>query len=306
MAKIYIHIGLHKTGTTTLQKQLFPACEGLNYIQRPALRRAIYSVTTEDPVYFDKVKVRKELLSQVTESRPNLISRECLSGSLGAGIIKRGLDNRSSILNNLQAAVPEANIILVIRRQDDFARSLYRQYLKLGGTERIEQFFGVGMAALPLAPISLFKYGPYIDSVLSRFKNGVLVLLFEEFVENPELFIEKLANYLGVETPKINIKNSNQSRLGATEMEVSRIMNRLFRNQFNPGGLFTGIPIAKHRRTKFTSPLAFVHSGWPWKRTIKNDSKLYRVSEEILNQVKDDNRAIDKEFNLGLQNYGYY
>lgn len=306
MTEIFVHIGLHKTATTTLQQQLFPECKGLNYIKRPALRRSIYALTTVDTAYFDAEAVRKDILNHVREDQPNLISREALSGASGAGIIKRGLDHRSPIIENLAAAVPEARIILVIRRQDALACSLYRQYLKLGGTEVLGRFFGINGKSLPLAPLDLFRYHPYVERIYRAFPGGILVLTFEEFVYDQKSFINKLTEYMHIEAPELHMTATNQTRLGAGGLEVSRILNRFFRSPLNPGGLFLGIPVWKRNRFKMVSPMSFVHTVWPWKGTLSADSKLKSLGRTILEAVREDNRKLDEEFNLGLDRFGYY
>jgi len=56
-----LHIGLHKTATTTLQHQLFPQTPGLNLfvtLQQP-MRDFMQMVTRQDPAYFDPEAARE-------------------------------------------------------------------------------------------------------------------------------------------------------------------------------------------------------------------------------------------------------
>ncbi len=48
-----IHIGLHKTDTTTLQRDAFPRCSDLNYLGGETVGRFEQASTTSDPIYFD-------------------------------------------------------------------------------------------------------------------------------------------------------------------------------------------------------------------------------------------------------------
>ena len=50
--KVFLHIGLHRTGTGTLQRQYFPACEDLNLLMTllPEMKRFVELVTRKDPL----------------------------------------------------------------------------------------------------------------------------------------------------------------------------------------------------------------------------------------------------------------
>lgn len=57
---VFLHIGLHKTATGTLQRQYFHACRELNLLTTlvPEMRRFVELVTREDPLYFDPKAAR--------------------------------------------------------------------------------------------------------------------------------------------------------------------------------------------------------------------------------------------------------
>ncbi len=306
MADVIVHIGLHKTATTVLQKQFFPACPGLNYIARPTLGDFVHSVTTTDPIYFDGISERNSLQAVLRDDRPNLVSREALSGILHSGFTHHGLDHRSPILANLKAAIPNARIVLVIRRQDGLARSLYRQYLKVGGTDRIEKFYGLGGNVKPVVSLNVFRYGPYVDEVATLFEGRFLLLAMEEFIEHRERFLSKLAEFIGVELPRVELRHMNRTTFGPLALEASRYCNYLFRSRLNPRGVIPGVPVMKRGRVKWVSPMQFLHRSWPWKGRLRAADRLFRVGESILDQVKDDNRSLDARYRIGLEAYDYY
>jgi hypothetical protein len=298
---------LHKTATTTLQQEFFPACHGLNYIPRtiPDVGAFSHAVAVTDPIYFDAEAERRLLAPHIREDVPNLISEEAYSGSPYAGLIKAGLDHRSPILKNLHAALPSARIIVVIRRQDRLARSLYRQYITTGGTQKIETFYGfLGESAL--LPLNRFRFTPYIDMIHSLFTAGVLILVFEEFVLNQEAFLLKIVEFLGVEMPDVRLNTMNRTTLGPTGMELCRILNRVFKSKISPGGVIPGIPRLREDRMVWVSPVALLNNRWPGRGRVSKSSRQYKIGEEILERVRDDNVDLDERYKLGLAKFGYY
>lgn len=305
MSDIFLHIGLHKTATTTLQDQFFPACDNLNYISKSNKNviNFIELVVASDPIYFDKDIARRLIEKYFESDKPNLISSEAFSGPLYYGVVKHGLDDRSSIIRNLQASLSEAKIIVVLRRQDGLSRSLYRQYLKNGGTESIKKFYG----RPGLISLDRFKYSPYIDELVKSFPAGVLILTLEELIIDQQLFMQKLSDFIGINFPDIKLKKSNQTSLGIFGMEFSRIINHFIYSKLNPGGLLKGIPKNfRNGKISWAFPSGVLHDRWPIRKSVNKNSYHYEISKEIFESVKEDNRILDKCYNLNLEKYGYY
>jgi len=307
MKDIIFHIGLHKTATTTLQRQVFSKWPGLvNASKSREVSGLVRALTTVDPIYFDADHWARALASTFTDNQTLIISREALSGALFAGVGKRGIDHRSSILDNLMLVAPTARIILVLRRQDTLARSIYRQYLNDGGTESIKEFYGIESARSPIFPAERFMYSPYVRHLHSLTSGRLLVLPFEELAAQSDAFLLKLGSFVGLDAPNVILRNSNDSRMGSLGMEVMRHVNRLFRSQLNPGALLPRIPMYRRGRLEFDTMAALMQHNWPIKGTIGKNSRIQRISDSILETNKDDNKILDEQFNLGLHKYGYY
>lgn len=305
---IYIHIGLHKTGTTSLQRHFFPACDGVNYLtgSSPVVTAFEQAAVTADPIYYDTESERDRIWPCLRDDLPNLLSLEAFSGALYAGLIKHRLDHRSPILANLKASLPEARILVVLRRQDGLSRSIYRQYLKSGGTAKMGRFYGVCGKGAPLFSFDRFRFKAYIDCLMEFFPAGVLVLVFEEFLRDDAHFLGKICAFMNVPMPNVKLARTNQTTLGSTGMEISRLLNKFFKSQLNPDGLLPGIPKIQGRRIRWISPAAVLHDRWSFRAEISKESQLYHVSNEILQRVRDDNRSLDERYHLGLDRYGYY
>ncbi|MCG8429527.1 MAG: hypothetical protein MI754_19420, partial [Chromatiales bacterium] len=97
MAKVVLHMGLHKTATGTLQRQFFPACSDCQLLTaaRPGVRRFVDLVTRKDPLFFEPDEAMAVLNDELDSTRPNVLSNEALSGPPYAGVIEAGMDHRA-------------------------------------------------------------------------------------------------------------------------------------------------------------------------------------------------------------------
>ncbi len=307
--EVFLHIGLHKTGTGTLQRQYFPASEDLNLLTTllPEMKTFVDLVTRKDPLYFDPEAARSVIAPLLSEHKPNMLSNESFSGPPYAGIAENGLDHRSPILTNLKMVFPDAKVILVLRRQDSLARSMYRQYLKSGGTRSIYQFYGMHKNGRPpLLSLDRFVYSPYVRALKASFSSGVLLLTFEQFVSDQPGFLRTLNEFLGIRRPKVSLTKENATKLGSFGMEATRVFNHLFRSHLNPAGLLPGIPVIRFAERRRASPIEILHDFWPGTGTLSETSAIYRISKTILDIAREDNEALDKAHNLGLRAFGYY
>lgn len=309
MSNIYLHIGLHKTATGTLQRQYFPACAKLRLLTTlvPQMRAFVHYVTRTDPIFFDPSRAVAYLETVMEDRIPNLLSNESFSGPPYAGVIEGGLDHRSPILANLKSVFPDAKVILVIRRQDSLAKSFYRQYLKSGGTRRICRFYGLEETdRLPLMSLDRFRYYPYIEAVSASFPAGVLILTFEEFVREQASFLEKLTNFLQIDAPAIELKKENITTLGPVGMEITRILNHIFRSLLNPSGIIPGMKMKRFGMPARISPVELIHDKWPSRSNKITKGEIVTATNRIFDSVREDNKKLDDYYHLNLKEYGYY
>ena len=305
---VVCHLGLHKTASGTLQRQFFPACTDMNLLvaEDPVVRDFVQTVTAKDPWFFDADRARKTIESRMTHDKVNFLSNENLSGPPYTGVIEWGIDHRSPVLVNLRAVFPDARAILVLRRQDALSKSLYRQYLKRGGTVKIRPFYGLDRSRRPaLMSVDRFHFSPYLKLMYESFPAGVLVLTFEQFVRDQEGFLNRLCEFTGIKQPQLKLRAENSTRLGATGMEVTRVMNHFFMSMLNRGFL-PGLPVRRNGRWHQISVVEYIHDNWPGRPNSKEQSEHSRVGQEIWSMFREDNRELDARYQLGLSAYDYY
>ena len=303
---VVFHIGLHKTASGTLQRQFFPACKNVNTLttSQDETRAFIRAITKTDPAYFDGHQAAELLSPVMRDNQVNLISNESISGPPYAGVVERELDHRSAILENVRNTFPDSRIVIVLRRQDALARSMYRQYVKRGGTARISTFYGFDMDdGVGMFSRNRFRYLPYIQLLNKLFPERVLVLLFEEFVKDKPAFLRRLCEFIGTDVPELTMHAENASTLGPFGMEATRLANYFFQSMLNRGPI-PQIPRKQFGRWKRVSPIELLHDYWPGKG--KPGKRISDLCDRVLDEVRDDNRSLDREFGPGLSRFDYY
>lgn len=154
----FFHIGYARAASTFLQKAVFPALTGIQYIPRNRFR-----VRESEKKRFVGDKI--------------LMSREA-----GKHIFERS-DRVQEIFGS--------RIIISLRRQDTLAASNYRLHMKKGHTVRFEQFLDLendeGMWQL-----QDFEYMRLIRHIERNTGHKPLVLIFEDYIKDPEYYLALL------------------------------------------------------------------------------------------------------------------
>lgn len=209
MNKLTLHIGLHKTGTTFLQRQYFPYFE--------------------DTHYFNKNLAFQNLAYK--RNRNFFISNETLSGRPWNEEWKRGIKNSFSWLesfematDNMQQLFPDAHIVVVFRKQGDLLISLYKQYIQEGGELNFQNFYNEN-GVLKEKDLAL---KPRLDILNEKFSR-VSVLSFEEFKSEGVEYFDKFFNSIGYSRRDFgNVKRENSS-ISGRKIELLRGVNKHYR-----------------------------------------------------------------------------
>lgn len=191
--KIFIHIGMHKTGTTFLQTLIFPKIPNINY------------------------QTKVDLTTPVVEDKINLFSDENLDG--GSYRLFASAKQRNTILANLHNLFPSAKIILCIRNKDKWLQSAYKQYIVAYKSCSFEDYVH------RLDP-ELYNTANLI-SIINRTFDDFYVCYFEELQKNPQKFVKGICDFIGVEVPQFENKVVYK---GITDWQVKFI--RLFDSIF--------------------------------------------------------------------------
>jgi hypothetical protein len=206
-----IHVGLHKTGTTTLQNAIFPCLPGITYLGRskkPNIGPALRARGTRRLLFSDET-----ILGRLVDLYHTPIRSETW-GQL-----------QCNAMDSLAAANPGAKLILGIRHYETWVLSLYRHYIKYGGRNGLAKFIGYGADAA-LSPNDLL-IANRIEHARRTFNRGVFVYQLEELARDPAGVTERLCGFLGVGTPSAIVPSQHNAGLRWAGLQVARLMNKL-------------------------------------------------------------------------------
>ncbi|WP_299007966.1 hypothetical protein [uncultured Shewanella sp.] len=144
MVKLYIHIGSHKTGSTTIQHGLKEKSkdgmkEGWRYVKTPKCVKQLMWAHEYNTTLVDNFK--KALKKNI--KLHNEISHYVMSSEFIMGNPDNGYKNSAIAAKILRKATEEydVSIIIYLRRQDDFVESMYTQNIHQGRTIDFNTFF---------------------------------------------------------------------------------------------------------------------------------------------------------------------
>lgn len=217
----FVHIGLPKTASTTLQDRLFVQQSEFSYVGRvnndyrhEATKELINRIRLQDLLDYDHADA-KALLHSVPEvaaapERPILVSAETFS--------VEGRADRRLIAQRLHQLFAPAKVLIVIRAQPTLIQSLYLQHLR-GSGQRITAFDHwldqtYGGTNYPDVYRTGLNYEPLVRAYDEIFgQENVVVLPFELIRDENSVFHASVAELLKIPLAAVQAsfrQNDNQ------------------------------------------------------------------------------------------------
>ena len=197
-------MGLHKTGSTFLQRQVFPRLASTTTVGGAGCRGRAWQharlLWMRDHDELDLVEWRLTfehlLMDTVTADKRIGLSDENLSG----GMLTR--HNGFLIAERLHTLWPEAKILILVRHPRDYLWSAYCQYVLLGGATSRRLL--AEEAALPGRAIpNALDFSRLIDRYRRLFGvSSVVVVRYETLAQDLQQFLRELAPALGDVVPE--------------------------------------------------------------------------------------------------------
>jgi len=202
MQKIFIHMGLHKTGSTFLQKKFFTLyanASGYIQIRKDAKNFLTYILHCNDVDF--SADYAKKIFEKELNTEKNVQATLTISDEQFCGSPWNDAKDRARYFDRLNSVFPHASYIVVFRNQEDIVKSLYLQYVKTGGSANWQQFFCYKRHPLEFSRKSYLNYGNYLNYILTKIDRGrIKCLFYEDMLNNPKKYFIDLATYIGFET----------------------------------------------------------------------------------------------------------
>lgn len=194
MRDIVLHIGMHKTASTFLQHWYFPQLE-VNSCMHPKVTGEYIGRSPDfDPEQF------YTMIESETVPYPGsnilLISHEAFSGSVsGTKTQKKYL-----ISERLVTAFPNAKIIVVVRRQRDWLKSLYAFRVSLSKKHEVRSFedFLINRKFIENA-FDKLQYDKLVALYVKHFgRSNLLVIPYESIRKDWTGFQREVCGFIGI------------------------------------------------------------------------------------------------------------
>lgn len=176
MKKIVFHVGLPKTGTTFLQRKVFPKIKNITYYN------CIDNKKGEDSIRLNPFFIQ-------FGPGTSLVSDERICG---LGYLKLPQGTMRERLIKLHIMHPNAEIIYVTRKEEDLMVSLYKQYAKYSyGYLSMRDWFRE-----EADKNLIFQQYETMMYILRNFKNA-LIMDYSVLQKHPKEFIDTITDFLG-------------------------------------------------------------------------------------------------------------
>jgi hypothetical protein len=298
-----MHIGVVKTGTTTLQNNVFAKLPDALNVGRPyaseTWQQAVRSLRDDDDLEFSRLgfeRLAAEATAQAKrQGKALILSDETFTRPAYQGLVAR----------RLSKAFPDARVLITIRNQADLivsywaahGRALKRVPAPYSGRHvGFEDWFAFE-ARNRNGLISRFDIMRLVQTYEAAFGAGrVDVLLFEEMVHAPSAFADRLGRILGVEAKLVANLLSNPA--ANPRPSAARVKYQAVRSWLLPGRSLVGLlPGQKWLRATVNR---YLDDGGRLERGL---SKAERNVVETL--YGGSNARLDRAFGLGLAKWGY-
>ena len=208
---------MHRTGSTYLQKRIFPLLD-VDCLEKPDVDYLLHSPE------FDPDTMRRGLEVDLPPKRRTrlVISQETLGGRPEVN----PADWPVTGIERLKSTFPQCGIILVLRNQWDYLESMYAYRVMSRGLE-FRSFTGYLEDKLKESLLATLSYDALVSAYRAAFgENRVLILLYEQLARDPESFLDRICDFIGVERAAIDTSpRPNMTSRSPWMLSIHRVFN---------------------------------------------------------------------------------
>ncbi|WP_336970686.1 sulfotransferase [Sphingobium aromaticiconvertens] len=302
-----LHIGLHKTGSTWLQNDIFASAgHGFTTATGGPRHGLVADFVTPDAFHYDAQTMRNAYCDHHRAAAEKgltlVLSHERLSGYPSSG----GHDRRL-IADRLFATFPEARVLIVLREQRALIRSMYSQHITDGGTGSIARFLDTPEPALGRRPgfrLSFYEFDRTIAYYKSLFgPDHVLALPFERLLDSPGPFVTDIQAFCGMAGTDIGaVKRVNERRPLVMQLAQRPLNALFFHNELSPGALLH-IPRFAKRYARTRRVFEAITPAWLEKSMQAR--LMQAIDRHVGDYYAESNRKTEQLTGISLARYGY-
>ena len=245
MTDIWILPGLAKSGSTHLIHALRKVGKQVELVTGDSrgklwskhLFNLVHEIQTQfNEGQFDPEKSQKELevkiklIRQLKRHEPAsadtlIISWPSLSGSFGGA--KDGFRSVSTISEILSRIVPNAKVLLCLRRQDGYLKSLFNTYARRGGVRDFTSFISGDGYSCSLIRTSIDPYDCDWLALGSAWSKNfeTKYIFYEELRDSPNIFYRRVSELLGLTISPLDTVNRS---IDNRSIKKILVINKLF------------------------------------------------------------------------------
>jgi hypothetical protein len=198
----YIHVGLHKTGTTYLQKNVFRNIQNFNYVQSGRIK-----------CFVDK-------------GDKLIISNEAFSGRPYKKNSKSYFEQFRENFQKLKSIFVEFKVIIGFREPSSIISSFYKQYLQEGGTSKFNQFYNrYSNSIVNFQDLQFYKFYSYLKDEIG--KKNIYAYTQNQLLKNEQNVLSKLEKFLGECILKVNKSGRNNVSVPDNLESVLLTLNKI-------------------------------------------------------------------------------
>ncbi len=234
LPELIFFVGYPKTGSSKIRHFLesHPEVDFLPFRRSKDLNRLILGMPA--PISFDEDDAQLRFAEAVTRyAAQSDKSKFVIFNEHYAGNMYRGHYDARVIARRICRFAPQAKVVITIRRQTSIIWSVYRWYVKNGGTLPAERFLRLtSESVIPGFDPEAYEYHHVIGEYQRRLGRGnVKVLIFEELMQDSSNYVESLCELIGIaaHAPETEDAVVNLG-IAADRVEYQRLVNTVRRN----------------------------------------------------------------------------
>ncbi len=201
---VLLHLGLHRTGSTWLQQRIFDGRDGRPTPIVPDRAESAQRIVLAREDDFDAESVRRWLADRIDAVRAGggvpVLSNERFSGNPHSGWF-----DADRTFDRLARVLPDAKVLIVLREQRDLVRSLWLQYVRIGGPASLADYLRApepGDHRAPCFDPAFLRFDRLVENLDRRFgRDRVLAIPYDHLRRDPRGFLERIAAFLGAPIP---------------------------------------------------------------------------------------------------------